>query len=245
MAPPDFSRILEHPDCDDIISKLLTGVPAKDITDWLKLKYDKPEQGHLRLPSTLLKTFADSNIDLYNSMKTDLEKVKNGGAIEKKIAASLKNNKTYAERLNEVAEKEIDVIQTMTDTVHLIKTRIEQVFDKVQQNPESFKPDYALIKWFDTLLRAVEQYDKIVNNRPDQVIQHNVNVQMIEQNTVIFQNAIREILEEMDPEQAFVFMDKLSRKMAMLKPPEPEVVLSQDKRLKEAQLLAMKAEDVD
>ena len=37
----DFSKVLDHPDQDEIISKLMAGVTPKDINEWLKLKYAK------------------------------------------------------------------------------------------------------------------------------------------------------------------------------------------------------------
>lgn len=239
----DFSRILDHPDCDNILSKILSGIPASDVADWLKLKYEKSEQSHLRLSVSLLNTLANNPAvsDLYNNtVKTDIEKVKSG-KIDRALAASLKNNATYKERLAEVAGEEVDIVKTIKEVLLIIKTRAEQIFDKIQQNPEQTKGDYALIKYLETLLRTVEQYDKIVNNRPDQIIQHNVTVQMMGQYTTTFQDVIRRVLEKMDPEMACWFMDEMNKEMALLQPAEE---LSQDKRLKEAKLLATKVNDI-
>jgi hypothetical protein len=236
MSAPDFSKLLDHPDNEAIVSKLVTGEPVKDVAEWLKIKYDRPEQSHLRLPTTLLKQFLDSNLDLYSTMRVDLDQVKSG-TINRKVAASLKNNKTYQERLAEVAGNEIDIKNTLQNIVNIIQVRVEQVFDKMQQNPENMKPDYVLIKWFEVLLNSTEKLDKIVNNRPDTIIQHNINVQTMEQHTAVVQDAIRETLAEMDPDAAFSFIEKINQKMAGLKAPEQQAVLSQEKRLQEAQLL--------
>jgi len=247
MSAPDFSKLLSHPDSEEIIAKLTTGTSVKDITDWLKIKYGKEEQSHLRLPSTLLKQFLDSNLDLYSTMRMDLAKIKSG-TIDRQISPALKNNKTYQERMIEIADEEVNINKTLSDLIKIIKIRSEQVFDKIQENPSNTKQDYALIKWLELLKSVTTDLDKIVNNRPDQVIQHNVTVQTIEQHTAIFQEAVRETLAEMDPDVAFLFIERMNVKMAALKPPEAEVVLSQEKRLKEAQLLGMavnKLEDKD
>ena len=50
----DFSKILLHPDKDEIISKIMTGVSHKNIADGLKLQYPDKEQGHLRISAALL-----------------------------------------------------------------------------------------------------------------------------------------------------------------------------------------------
>jgi len=243
MPPPDFSKLLAHPDCEEIISKLATGYPAKEISDWLKLKYDKADQGHLRLSSSILSQFSETNLDLYNTMRTDLEKVKTG-TIDKKLASSLKNNKTYQEQLALAAGKEVNIMQTMVDTIHIVKARLEQIYDKVQQNPENTKPDYVLIKYIELLNQTAEKYDRIVNNAPDQIIQHNITIQTIEQHTAVLQNAVWEVLSEMDQDIAFMFMEKLNSKLAVLKGPEQEV-LAQDKRLKEAELIGIVAEKIE
>ena len=90
----DFSKILEHPDCDEIISKLTHGVQPKDIGDWLKIKYSEKNQNHLRLSVKLLKDFLESNLDLYKDIKQDILAAKHGQKIQTKVAASLKNNKS-------------------------------------------------------------------------------------------------------------------------------------------------------
>lgn len=233
----DFSKILQHPDKDEIVSKLVTGVKPKDVGDWLKLKYPDKDQGHLRISSTMLKSFVDNNLDLYGALKDDIAKTKNGQTPPKEIAESLRNNKTYKERLNDMADTEIDIKRVMVEAVFFIRQRIEQVWDKMQENPQNMKPDYALIKWFDTLLVAAERYEKIVNESPDQVIQHNVNLQLIEQHTAILQDAVRATLAEMDPAMASVFLEKWAERASELEEPNTQP-LSQEKRLAEAKVLS-------
>ena len=175
---------------------------------------------------------------LLHLLKQDIDKVRTGQKIEKKIAESLKNNKTYQERLNDLANNELDIKKLITETVFMIRERAIQVFDKIQENPGNTKPDYALIKWFEVLLGSMEKYDKIVNKAPDQIVQHNVTMQVIDQHTAAFQDVIREVLAEIDPEASFLFMEKLKEKMEALKPPKEDKPLSQERRLKEAELIS-------
>jgi len=236
----DFSKLLQHPDKDEIVSKLVTGVKPKDIGDWLKLKYPNKDQSHLRISAGLLKNFIDNNLDLYGTLKNDIAGVKSGQQVPvKEIAESLKNNKTYKERLNDLADNEIDIKKVMVEAVYFIRQRIEQVWDKMQENPQNMKPDYALIKWFDTLLVAAERYEKIVNESPDLVIQHDVNLKLIEQHTAVLQEAVRATMAEIDPGMASLFLEKWNERAPELKEPETKK-LSQEKRLEEAQILSTK-----
>lgn len=235
----DFSKILSHPDKDEIISKLVTGIKPRDVSDWLKLKYSDKEQGHLRVSSKILQDFVENNLDLYNVLQNDISGVKQN---KKEISDSLKNNKTYQERIVEIADKELDIKRLLIETGHIIRQRVEQVFDKIQENPQNFKPDYTLIKWLETLLNFTDRYQKIVNEAPDTVVQHNINIQLVEQHTIMLQDAIRETMAEIDSDMSFRFLEKLNSKMATLKSPEAQI-LSQDKKLLEAQIISNKIND--
>jgi hypothetical protein len=219
----DFSFILNHPDRDEIISKIMTGTDPKQVSEWLKIKYTDKEQSHLRLSFKVLKDFADSPyLDVYQQTQQDLAVVKNGNKIERQLSSSLINNKTYIERINEAAEEIIELPKMFKNLDVLLRARFEQVFDKIQQNPDlvNGKTDYVLIKYIEQYLSLLEKADKIVNNRPDQIIQHNHTVTYIDQYTAILQEAVRETLAEIDQEASLKFMDKLAEKMKTLQPPE-------------------------
>jgi len=237
----DFSKILSHPNKDEIISKLMTGIRSKDVADWLKLKYPEKEQSHLRLSAALLKEFADNDgvMDLNKQIQQDISGIKNGQNLNKEIAASLRNNKTYRERINELADNEIDLKKTLTKLIFLMESRVEQYFDKMQENPSNLKPDYGLIKWFEVLINALEKANKIINEAPDMVVQHNINIQATQQYTIFLQDAIRETCAEVDPQMAFLFMEKMNEKMPMLEEPKPQTV-SIEKRINEVQILNTK-----
>lgn len=242
----NFDKLISHPLSEQIISKLVSGIKPRDIAEWLKLEYPNKNEAHLRLGSSYLNDFLSQNLDLYATLKKDIQAVKSGEP-DKKISASLKNNKTYQDRLAEMAGSEIDVKKLMHSVGILIQTRLEQYYDRMQENPSNTKPDYGLIKYFELLLNYVDRYDKIINKNPDQIIQHNVTVQVMDQYVAIMQDAIRETLSEVDPDAAFLFMEKFNEKLPKLQLPEivqPKQVSVQD-RLLETQILAGKFEAIE
>lgn len=234
----DYSKIISHPDHEEIVSKLVNGITPKDVNIWLKLKYSDKDQAHLRLSVKLLKSFIDNNLDLYQQLQQDVKNAKEGILPKKKIAESLLNNKSYRERLLELADGEIDIRQTMKETVFIIKQRVEQYFDQMQQNPQNLKPDYGLIKWFEVLIKSADTFYKIVEEGPDQRIEHNISIQMVDQYTAIFQEAIRETLGEMDPQAAYVFLEKFNEKLNALRPPTESLPLSQSQKAAQTQLIS-------
>lgn len=242
----NFDKLISHPLSQQIISKLVSGIRAKDVSEWLKLEYPNKNESHLRLSSSLLNDFLSQNLDLYATLKKDIGAVKSEEP-NKKISASLRNNKTYQERLAEMADHEIDVKKLMHNTGVLIQTRLEQYYDRMMQNPENTKPDYGLIKYFELLLNYVDRYDRVINKSPDQIIQHNVSVQVMDQYVAALQDCIRSTLAEVDPDAAFLFMEKFNELLPKLQ--LPEVVqpksMSVNDRLLEAQVLTAKFESVD
>lgn len=234
----DFALIVDHPDYEEIVTKIVSGVNVKDISQWLKVKYNDKEQRHLQLSATLLQDFVNKHVDLESQLRNDIlaKKTGNLGLTDHKIANSLQNNKTYQERVLELASEEIDLKKLVAELVLTCKARMEQVFDRIQENPSNQKGDYVLIKYFETLFIAVEKFNKIVNDAPDQVIQHNITIQAIEQHTAIFQEAIRETLALIDAESALLFIEILTDKMRAMKAPI-QVVAPVEERTAEAKLL--------
>lgn len=237
----DFSIILLHPNSEDIASKLITGTSPKDISQWLRLKYPDKEQKHLHISAKLLEEYANAHIgNLLEVIQKDVATLKSEPSpqMDKAISASLLSNKTYRERLMQLADQEVDIKHMIKDLVLMIRDRIEQVFDKIQENPSNVgKNDYVLVKYFETLSNAIEKFDKIHNNAPDQIIQHNVTIQTADKYRVVFQEAIRKTLAYMDSEASIFFIETLSKEMQKLEMPI-DLQPTPESRMAEARMLS-------
>ena len=215
----DYSNITDHPDYQEIVAKIVTGTSVKDISNWLKIKYPADDHKHLHLSQKSLQDFADKHVDLEATLKRDILTVKSPENGDMKIAGSLLNNKTYRERLTQLADDKVDIKRRLQEMVLVGMERLEQVYDRIQENPTNMKHDYVLLKWFEQMVNLYEKVNKIVNEAPDQVIHHNITVQAVEQHTAILQEAVRETLMQMDHEMASLFIDLLNKKLQNLKAP--------------------------
>lgn len=209
------SKILDHPEKDKIIGKLINGDDPKEVANYLKLKYPDDSQSNLRISANILSEFQDKYLKQYDSLTKILSDEKND-ILNHKIAESLLNNKTWKERIAENEDVEIDLKKTILQTLCMIKARSEQVFDKIQENPDSTKADYVLINYFKILNESIDKADKLLNNRPDKLIQQNITIQMVEQHSAVFQEAIKDILSEFAPDLVPKFLDLLSERMMQL-----------------------------
>lgn len=235
---PDFADIINHPDKQEIIDKILKGINPKDISSWLKLKYPNNNQKHLRLSIKIIKQFASSEYtDCYNKFKDDLQVIKIDPTLSKKeFKSSILNNKTYQERLLNIADTELDIKTMLKSLIIVCQERAEQVFDKIQENPGSFKGDYTFLRYINELFNMIEKFDKIINNAPDQIIQHNVTLQAVESNTTAILEAIRKTLERLDTQTSLLFMELFYNELTSLNAPT-QPFISQEDRLNEIKLL--------
>ena len=58
-----YSKIIDHPEKDKIISRLISGDTPKSISDYLQIKYNGPDEAHLRLAQSLLKDFRTNYLE--------------------------------------------------------------------------------------------------------------------------------------------------------------------------------------
>ncbi len=212
VATKDFQEIIQHPESQQIVAKLIAGESPKQVSEYLKIKYHEADQKHLKISAAKLQEFVDLYLNHSNFLHKILEDERQG-KIDSKVAASLLDNKAWRDRLANLADDEIDLKKKITSVLHLVEARAEQIFDKIQENPRITRDDYVLVKYFENLCMLIEKADKLLNNRPDQVIQHNVTVQMVEQHSVAFQEAIKDFVKELTPEMSNRFMELLSARL--------------------------------
>ena len=60
-----FQKIKNHPDLEEIISKLIIGISVKDINEWLKAKYTLVSESKFILSEKTIKSFQDNYLDIY------------------------------------------------------------------------------------------------------------------------------------------------------------------------------------
>lgn len=247
MSANTVKKILNHVEKDKIIGKLINGESAKDVAEYLKLKFSDTDQAHLRLSQGALSEFRNKYLAQYKSLDQVLQD-DNTKELDKKVFKSLAESKEWHDFQIKELSKDIDLKKKIMETLARVEARAEQVFDSIQQHPERVngKTDYVLIKYMELIGNLIDKADKIVNEKPDQVVQHNVSIQMVEQHSYAFQEAIRELMVELDPDMASRLMDLITDKLSKLQDPEsakPKRSLSQT--VDDAHRLEAKLDDPD
>ncbi|MCZ2224510.1 MAG: hypothetical protein LC122_12875 [Chitinophagales bacterium] len=218
-------KILDHPDKDEIISKLLIDTSPKNIHNWLSSKYSNPGENKLILSERSLKDFKDNYLNLYKRieddiLKTKFEKISPG----QKLNLALSENKTYRSKILELADNKLDVEKMLANAIIAIESRAADVFDDISTNPINFKIDKTLIEYFDLLGNLIEKYynmkrDQELDQRQAQQVVNNtqINIQVLDQHMTVFYEVVREVLAEMNLEQSMKFIELVNSKISKLK----------------------------
>ena len=240
MSKDIATKIIEHPDKDEIIAKLVSGVSISDIHEWLDSKYESVGEKKFALSVKVITTFQRDYLDFYNTIREDLIKTKQVAAnvaLTEEVQGSVMYKKALEKHLN----SEIDIKLMVKQALAAIEFRTAQVFDQMQEDPQNVKIDRTLIEWFNTLSVLMEKYDGIQNGNIENVnIQNNINIQVVDKHINVIYDIIKEILTRLDYDTSLMFIDLFNEAMAKLELPE---VASLEDRTIEAKLISQDIND--
>ena len=239
-----FKKILEHPDVQELISKLILDMPEVDINSWLKAKYSATSETKFVISVPALKNFKDNYIDIYTHINNDIQATRQSltktTAEETKL--SLNDNSEYRKKMLELVDNELD-IKKMCGTLLLgVEARLANIYDLVMADPQNIdtRVDRVLIEYMNTFSNVMDKYFKFTTDNEVNVnINHSGTIQHIDSHVNLLQDCIRETLAELDLETSFKFLEKFNEKMSALKLVEPTVVQQTTAtRLAETKLLS-------
>lgn len=220
-----FEKILLHPDKNTIVRMLMKGDGVRAVAKYLKEKY--PGNKKLHLTTNTLQKFRVEKLKLEG---TALEAVKE--ATKKKIEikedkkedTQIRRLPAYKEKLKEVIDYHVDLQNELKQLLILIKARTEDLFDKAANGQITINEEANLQKYFSSWTTTIERWAKYIEKIADKTVETNVNINVIEDQMATIREAIRETLNEFEPEIAIKFIDKLNSKMSNLSYREPRQV---------------------
>lgn len=242
MNKTALEKILHHPDKDEIISKLVIGIAPKDIHEWLEMKYSNVSEAKFVIAEKSVKSFKDNYLDVYTIIKEDFLKAKTAlvtGTADEQLTLSVSENNSYKNLVLQTVGKELNLKDAIYGLIRVVETRLGQIHDSIQEDPRNInsRVDRVLIEYVDKLGALLEKAYKIALGGPDQIVQHNITVQHIDQHTSIFYEAIKRVLSKMDLESSMYFMEIFNEEMSKLKDPNNRQIQPVEERLAEVKVL--------
>ena len=224
----EFSKILNHPDRDQIITKLTSGDSANSVADWLRIKY--PENKEFIVSHGLLDAFRRGHLNIHGAVLDELRyKIKQAQEEEanEELQQVIKKNKTYKEKVNEEVDEQLNLHKKLYQILNVVEERFGQLYDKTQLNVNDYRPDKTMQTWLEMMLKLIQEIRK-VEGAPDQVVQHNVTIQAIDEHTTMFQKAFVQTLQELDLDKSSMLIDKFTKNLECLRIEQPALHSKKD-----------------
>lgn len=232
-------KILNHPDREEIIQKLVSGISPNKIHEWLSDKYSKEEDKNLRITVKAISDFRSRylnlNRDAVRLLKKERQKKElglphnaNAGSFlertgeteeehELRVKETLLQSPTYRDKLKEINEAALDGPRLIKELVTLIQARIEKYFNDVASGQQTIKEDKVLIDMISLMKDLVKDAKKIEEDYNAQPDSGHVQLNVVHEQVGIIRDTVKDLLNEFDPNLALEFMDRLNRRLTALK----------------------------
>jgi hypothetical protein len=206
-------KILNHPDKEMIIQMLLEGESVKGAEAWIKEKY--PRKKRLHISYMTLQKFRAEHLNLRGEVLDDIKNRRteiNKEESEEKARAVIRGSSAYLQKIDEIANTEIDVSRRLLEMDSLISSRIEFYYNALQ-NGGSIKEDKIFIEYINAMKSIMQDWKKYIEGFADQKIEHNINVNVINEQARVLRESVMEVLYDLNPELVPVFISSLNRKL--------------------------------
>jgi hypothetical protein len=226
-----FEKIINHPDKNAIIRMLINGDGVRAVAKYLREKY--PRNKKLHLTANTLQRFRVEKLNIEGEALgaiKEASKQKKEIVAEEQLDRQIKRNPFYQEKIKEALNFHVDLQKELKEMALLIKSRIEDLFDRAQKGEITVNEEANLQRYFQSWVTLLERWAKYVEKIADKTVETNINVTVIEDQMTVIREAIRETLSELQPEVAIKFLDKINLKMANLSYRAPKQVEFSDIR---------------
>jgi hypothetical protein len=195
----------------------MEGESVRSVHTWLEQKYSKSSR-HNRVSIPTLQAFRKETLKLEGKVLGDIiEAKKLRDAEEEAIVAEqiVKGTSAYRETIEKIADKSLDVATRLIQLDAVVGDRIEHYYNLLKSGeavPE--KAEYDLRKYIDQMMALNRDWKKMIEGMADKRIDYNVNVTVMNEQVHELQSAVMDLIrEELDPEKAIDFMEKLSNRL--------------------------------
>jgi hypothetical protein len=209
-------KVLQHPDKEIIISKLIEGESLRDVEAWLKSKY--PRKKRLHVSYMTLQKFRQEHLNIEGEVLEDIKNKRNDKAREEAIAEQkmiINSSNAYQDKINQVVSNEIDVSKRLLEMDALITSRMEFYYNMLQEGG-GVKEDKVFLEYVSMMKGLMQDWKKYIEGFADKKVDHNININVAFDQVNVLKSVIYEILEEIDPGLINVFINKLDTKMREL-----------------------------
>ena len=207
------NKVLQHPDREEIISRLLKGESVKGVEKRLRGKY--PRKRRLQISYATLQSFRVKHLNLKGEVLDDIKQARKEKDLtedEVEAKAIVASSSAYQEKINEIAANELDTNRKLVEMSALISSRMEYYFN-VLDSGSSIQKDKMFLELIKAQQGLVQDWKRYVEGAADKRVEHNINVSVINEQVSVLKNVVFEVLQELDPQLIPVFVEKVNQRM--------------------------------
>jgi hypothetical protein len=190
------NKILTHPDKEEITSRFLAGESIRTVFAWLNGKWSHNKYRKVSMPT--LQAFRRESLELSGKVLRDIQeakKVKDAELEATYAAQAVQSTSAYRDKLNQIADKNLDVASKIIQLDSIIGDRLEHWFNLIKSGDQiPPKADYELRKYIDQQVLVLQQYRKLVEGMADKRIDYNVNITVMNEQIQTIQGVIRDLI---------------------------------------------------
>lgn len=217
MAPQ--TKITSHPDKEEIISQLVNGTPVRDVAEYLRIKYPGEDNSHLRVSFSTIQNFKKNYLDLDGQVARDVRAAAADAISRQRLDDGLEavsETSAYRKKINEIVDGKLDVQREILKIFVLLESRVEHFYNLLSNYEfPNAREERVFQGYIDQLIKLIESYKKYVEGYSESV-EHNININVMNDQINVVREAVRKSLEETSPDLAIKFMDNLNKNMKTL-----------------------------
>jgi hypothetical protein len=218
----ESNKVARHPDKEEIIKMLLNGESVKQVDAWLKKKY--PKKRRLHISYMTLQKFRSEHLNIKGDLLEDIKSKKKSDDLiseENELKLAVSNSSEYQKKINEIVSNEMDVQRKLLEMERLISSRMEFYYNTVAAGG-NIKHDRVFLEYLNMMRSIMQDWKKYIEGFADKKIEHNLNVNIVNDQIKIMKEVVIDVLKDMDPALILIFMERLNYRMSNLKHDSPE-----------------------
>ncbi len=208
------NKVFKHPEKEEIIKKLLNGESVKNIEAWLRNKH--PKKRGLWISYATLQKFRKDHLHLEGEVLENIKAARRDqdqNSKELEARAIISASSAYQQKLNEIVSNELDANRKILEMMTLVSSRLEYYFNMLQSGG-SIREDKMFIELLNTQRGLVQDWKKYVDGVADKKIEHNINLNVVNEQVTVLKNIVFEILQQMDPRLVPIFIEKINSRLS-------------------------------
>tara|TARA_Y100001938_G_C8061084_1_gene417302 strand:- start:950 stop:1633 length:684 start_codon:yes stop_codon:yes gene_type:complete len=209
-------KVLNHPDKEELIRKLLEGDSVKEVEAWIKQKY--PRRKRLHVSYMTLQKFRAEHLNLKGDVLEDIKNRRHEidkEAVDAETKMVIQSSSAYQQKIDQIASNKLDVSKRLLEMDSLINSRLEFYYNLLE-NGGTLKEDKIFIEYINTMKGLMQDWKKYVEGIADKRVEHNININVVNEQARILKETVIEVLGEISPELITVFVERLDTKTRVL-----------------------------